>query len=61
MGEQEGHAIEAVTSLLNAIDDDPGCGEALKPQIRRLQLPIFKTALTDPGSLVTVASGAACA
>lgn len=49
MGEQEGHAIEAVTSLLNAIDDDPGCGEALKPQIRRLQLPIFKTALTDPG------------
>ncbi|MGH9890618.1 MAG: DUF1631 family protein, partial [bacterium] len=49
MGEQEGHAIDAVTSLLNAIDDDPGCGEALKPQIRRLQLPIFKTALTDPG------------
>ena len=46
MGEQEGHAIEAVTSLLNAIDDDSGCGEALKPQIRRLRLPyLFRRAL----------------
>jgi diguanylate cyclase (GGDEF)-like protein len=48
MGEHEGQAIDAVTSLLNAIDDDPVCGEALKPQIHRLQLPIYKTALTDP-------------
>ncbi len=48
MGDREGQAIDVVTGLLNAIDEDAESGEILKPQIRRLQLPIYKTALTDP-------------
>jgi diguanylate cyclase (GGDEF)-like protein len=53
LGQPQSMAIDMAADLLGSIDQDPLLNNTVKSQIRRLQFPICKVALSEPGFLGT--------
>ncbi len=51
VGEGEKHTIDVILALFNHVLDDPNLPDAMRALIARLQIPVLKAAIVDPGFL----------